>query len=108
MGKEHDLVIFEFGGAPLKETHDLAIGGKTLHELGAAIRSAAPYTFSYKTYLASRGRPPVPILPFKTHESYPRAAGLRLGWSTLNGRIPDITHISALVSRVCLHLNGQA
>ena len=107
MGKLHDLLIFEFSQTPLKEAQGVAVSGSTLQSLCNSVRASAPYTFSYKTYLAPRGRPPVPILPYKAYESFPQGAGYRLGWSALARRTPDITHVASLVNRICLHLNGQ-
>jgi len=107
MGKAHDLVIFEFDKTPFKDAEALKIAGNTLQGVYGSIRSSIPRAYGQHTYLASRGRPPIPILPFKTYESFPQGAGYRLGWSVLSRHTPSIAHATSLVNRVCLHLNGQ-
>lgn len=107
VGSAHDLVIFDFSRAPFKEAKDLKPNGSSLQELQDSILPPSPHSYSYSVYLSSRGIPAVPILPFKTYESYPRGAGYRLGWRVRTEQAPDISYVSSLVSQVCLHLNRQ-
>jgi hypothetical protein len=103
MGKKIDLLLTDSWWEPFEDVRFDGVSGKTMAELGNAIKSSTSWSGS--AFLTTRGSAPIPILPYRRYVSKSVGRMAPLMWNPCNHRV-RLGPVSALVSHIATQLNG--